>query len=520
MTVIALCNVGLRDVTHQGRPIKPARAEGERLLAAYDAAEDGEEGNPVAADLAFPIIEPSLRYIVRQQQMDSARMWKGKNKGEEGPAIHQLALFGTDQSAAQPQHRANDTLYFAELAARRLPQVMGPQALGQAEAIPLQGINPSLYDETFELFGALLTEWKDDPALICYVILGGGVPAANTALLLQGVRYFGARLRVVYTPMGGAAQELRVGRQVALAFDEAAAVDHLQRLDFANARPLLESLPADQGVLHLADYAAARLNFNFAMAQSHLHAALRDGERATRRFIHEQGALLALDALLMEENETLTPDRLLALLRELYWNAQITYDNGRYADFLGRIYRFQEAVLRYLVESIFHLPTDLAPAIRAQTRTTWRAGIESNSRLLAFLNQAQHEGQPLDWLVLNRPTYRVLLKYALAEGVHDPPLGLDAAGVPLIPPKDHKRFKALMERINGLDRLINLRHRTIIGHGFEGVSEEMLLDNFSPDKPGEQPPDRLKTILNMLKVDMRANPYRTVADYVIRSVKS
>jgi hypothetical protein len=516
MTVIALCNVGLRDVTYQGQAIRPARAEGEKLLAAWD----DEESNPVAAELAFPIIEPSLRYIVRQQQMKSTRR-KGKAlQKKDQPIIHRLILYGTDQDMAQPQHRANDTLYFAELAARRLPQVMGPQRLGQAEAVRLQGINPSLYDETFERFGALLAAWKDDPALICYVILGGGVPAANTALLLQGVRYFGDRLRVVYTPMGGASQELRVGMQVARAFDEAAAVEHLQRLDFANARPLLNSLSIGAGGLHLADYAAARLNFNFAMAQSRLHAALRDSEHVTRRFIHEQMSLLDLDALLAKEEETLTQDRLLALLRELYWNAQITYDHGRYADFLGRIYRFQEAVLRYLVESIFHLPTDLAPAVRVQTLTAWRAGIEANPHLLAFLNQAQHEGQPLNWLVLNRPTYRVLLRYALAEGAHDPPLGLDAAGVPLIPPKDRKRFKALMDRINGLDRLIDLRHRTIIGHGFKGVSEEMLRDNFSPDKRGEEPPDRLKTILNMLKVDMRANPYRTVADYIIRSVKS
>ena len=518
MTVLAFCNVGLRDVTVEGRDIKPARIEGEKALAALEAA--GAQGEKdLAITFAFPIIEPSLHYIVRRQQM--LPVHDGVHEQEGGPAIDQLILFGTDQEQTEPKHRANDTLYFAELAARLLPQRVGDQVLGQARSARLQGVNPSLYDETFDLFSRLLAAWQDeDPTFVCYVILCGGTPAANTALLLQGVRYFGSRLRIIYTPAGGAPQELRAGLQVTRTFDEATAIAHLQRLDFVNARPLLQALQCGPDLLHLVDYAATRFNFDFDAAQAALDAALRDGDHTTRRFIGEQMPLLDLNALRANAEPVLTPDRLLALLRELYWNAQFTYDQGRYADFLGRVYRFQEAVLRYLVETVLDLPTDLSPAARERTLTAWRAGIESNGSLLTYLSQATYGGKLLDWMEINRPTYRALLKYALGEEGSDPLLGVDAAGAPLIQEKERKRFKALMDRVNALDRLIDLRHRTIIGHGFQGVSEATLLASIKLDHASDGPPSVLQTILNMLNLDTRVNPHRVVANYLIGRVRS
>lgn len=488
MTILVLCNVGSRDLMLEGetRPPSPMREEGRRLLEKYAT---------VASCLTFPIIEPCLRYIIEQHP----------------DGIDQLVLFGTDQS--DPTYRPSDTVHFAVLAACRLPELLDGR-VKSAEPRPIQGINPALYDEALEKFDELLSKLPREGVVTCYVIICGGVPACNTALLLQGVRHFGHQLQVVYLPQGGEPQELRIGQQLIGTFREAAAIEHLERLDFANALPYLEQLGARTGLCGLVRYAAQRLAFDFPSAQATLMEALRNGDTETRGFINRH-LRHALDALVVEGQG---PERLAALLAELYWNAAITYRHHRYADFLGRVYRFQEAVLRYLVETVFGLLTDLAPTVREANQRRWSGGIRANPTLVAFLETREAEGKPLDWEVIARPAYKALLSYATNEAE-----GLDAEGKPLLPPGERKRYTALLNRVNGLDRLVELRHRTIIGHDFKGVSEALTLEHYKgrsrPDGTRRTPVEGLAEIMGMLKVNVRQNPYEAIASFVVERLK-
>ncbi|MDY6877936.1 MAG: hypothetical protein SWK90_17275 [Chloroflexota bacterium] len=488
MTILVLCNVGNRDLILEGEvsPPHPAREEGRRLLDEYPT---------VAARLTFPIIEPCLRYVVAQHS----------------GGIDRLVLYGTDQEGSA--YRANDTLHFAELGARRLPVLLG-DALRGAVWQPVRGINPALYDEAFEKFDELLTDLSYGAVDACYVVITGGIPACNTALLFQGVRHFGDRLRVVYLPQGGEPQELRAGQQVMDAFREAAAVEHLQRLDFANALPRLERLRVDRGLVGLVTYAAQRFAFDFHSAQDTLLHALRDGDRSVRAFIHQR-LRHNLDPLLAQDGGR---ERLSALLRELYWNAAIIYRHRRYADFLGRVYRFQEAVLRYLVETVFDLPTDLGPQVRKANQRLWSEGIRANPGLVAFLAMREVEGKPLDWEMIGRPTYKALMSYATNEAE-----GLDAEAKLLLSPGERKKYTALLSRVNKLDPLVELRHRTIIGHDFEGVSEPLLLENYKggqkPDGMPRTPVEGLREIMGMLGIHVQDDPYQAVAEFVIHNLR-
>jgi hypothetical protein len=500
MSILVLCNVGARDVTVDGKVLRPAREEGQRLLDEYA---------DVAPHLAFPIIEPCLRYIIEQHPASEVQLG----------GVDRLVLFGTDQ--ADPTYRSSDTLYFAELAVRRLPELLGSR-VRSIERQVIRGINPALYDEAFEKYDELLIKSPRAEVEACYVVIAGGIPACNTALLLQGVRHHGDRLRVVYLPQGGEPQELRVGLQVISAFREAAAIEHLERLDFANALPRLERLEVDPGLVGLAAYAAQRWAFDFRSAQATLLQALRDGDRPVREFIQRR-LRHDLDPLLAEARPEFdrrdgSHERLAALLRELYWNAAITYRHRRYADFLGRVYRFQEAVLRYLVERIFGLPTDLKPAVREANLARWNEGIQANPQLMAFLEARTVEEEPLDWKKIARPTYKALLSYATDEV-----LGLDAGGKPLLSPGERGRYDALLDRINAFDRLVELRHRTIIGHDFEGVSEAEVLKHYTgrPKQDGirRTPVEGLEQIMGMLGVDVRESPYQAVAEFVIQGLR-
>ncbi len=489
MTVFVLCNVGNRDLMLEGDPgpPDPPRSEGRRLLEEYD---------DIASRLVFPIITPCLHYI-------SALHPSG---------IDQLVLFGTDQP--DPSYRDRDTLHFAALAARRLPEPLGP-ALEEAHSRTVKGINPALYDEAFEAFDALLDDLPKDGVDVCYVTLAGGIPACNTALLLQGVRHFGDGLRVVYLPHQGEPQELRAGQQVIDAFREAAAIEHLERCDFANAVPRLERLGADPGLTGLVRYAAQRFAFDFRSAQTTLLSVLRDGGRAARGLVQSH-LRHDLDTLL---DEASGPRRLKALLRELYWNAAITYRHRRYADFLGRVYRFQEAVLRYLVEDILGLPTDLSPEVEEETKRRWREGIRVNDTLLVYLEAQEVGGEPLEWEQIGRATYKALLAYGISDADSE---GLDAQGQPVLSPDERERFSALLDRVNAFDGLVELRNRTIIGHDFEGVSKGQLEGRYKgTSKRGggrRNSVEGLREIAGMLGIDLRDDPYGLIVDFVKREL--
>jgi len=475
MSLLVLTNIGSRDVLLDGQEIRPARTEGERLLTDYKAC---------AARLSFPIVEPVLRYLLERHPSEELLLY----------------LFGTDQ--ADPRFQPTDTLYFAQLMARRLPEVLDERV--RAWAVNVQGINPSYYDLAIEAYDRLLADIHAPQVSVCYVALAGGVPACNTALLLQGVRRYGDRLQVVYTPQGSEPVPIRAGQQILDSFREAAAVERLKEWDFANALPLLRSLRVAPGFCYLAEYAARRLDFDFQSARESLENALKHGDLETRGFI-QQSLRHSLDDLL-ERNESQT--RLTALLRELNWNAAICWRHRRYADFLARVYRFQEAVLRYLVEKYYHLPTDMSPAARQATCQQWEQGINAVPGLVNYL-QTLAEKENLDWHLNGRKTHQALLAFALRPEVT------------IVPPSRRDFFAAIVKRVNALDRLVELRHRTIVGHDFQGVSEEALLQASPQGKDGRvlSPDQALDQIVRMIdeqeKSQDRPNPYERVAGFLL-----
>ena len=480
MKNLVLCNIGARDVQlSEGGTLlelRPPRSQGRKVLNEYP---------DYAGRIVLPILEPALRFVLQSTPQETCN----------------VVLFGTDQK--EGEYLETDTLYFADIAAKRVAELFP----FSAESRLLERANPAFYDETFELFGRLLPEFALGAYNRCFVILAGGTPACNSALLLQGVRLFGSSLQAVYIPPKKDALLLRIGRQIGTAFQEAAAIDHLNRLDFANALPGMEEIGADPGLKALVKYAAQRFAFDFPSARQSLQTAVRDGNRTVREFCDTLRH--NLDRLPAGDDAT---DDLPVLIEELHWNAVITYQHRRYADFLGRVYRFQEATLRCMVEEIFGLSTDLAPAVRTANQQAWEGYIAANRPLVTFLESRRVDDQPLNWRSISRPVCQAMLSYVLDEK-HA------AAAAPILPAVEveHPRYQALFKRVNALDRLVDFRHRTIIGHGFKGVSEQEILAN-SPD--GLPPAKYLgKTVQILRKKDLSESAFHEIARFVVDQIK-
>jgi hypothetical protein len=195
-------------------------------------------------------------------------------------------------------------------------------------------------------------------------------------------------------------------------------------------------------------YADRRLAFDFDRARDALVEAKR----------HTTGDLQAqLDFWRGQLRSPQAQD----LLAELIHSAAIKYQQGDYADFVNRLFRFQEAAFRHLAEQMGMRYRD--PRDDEYVDLEWARGVPG---LNAFLRAYQiSEGRVID-IDLARSLNRVSLGAIVDFYVRD------AAW---------SQRREAAAKIHRLSRLAKLRNKGISGHGFEGVGKADLDVAFDDD---------------------------------------
>jgi hypothetical protein len=447
MTVLFLANVGSSDLKlDDGKRITPPRSAGKELLARWD-----EPDTDLPEHLQLPILAPSLREVLATHER-----------------IERVVLFATDQ--ADPRYRATDTLYFAELARLWLRDAPDfADVLGDIKVDRLDSASPATYDSTFAVYVSRIASLDDDEIAVCYVGVTGGTPAMNMALLFHAVRVFGSRCQAVYKrpDPDEPAFPLDIGTQLRQSVSRQAVVAALARRDFAAALALMEETGGyDDDLVALTRYAKQRLNFDFDSARRSLSHAIASGYR--------RPALRCLATTAIRDLDKLRARDLEARLTELTHNAAIAYQAQRYVSFLGRIYRFQEAVLRWIMENICDLPTDMSPEHREETSWEWKQRIEAHSKLHAFLQEQTIGDKALDYEQISRPTMKAIVRFVRDQNEK-------ADGTPYLDKRSLGLFYGGFEKFTAFNQLADLRNRTIIAHGFQGVSAAILDAKYDGD---------------------------------------
>ncbi|HWQ12522.1 MAG TPA: hypothetical protein VNL77_06975 [Roseiflexaceae bacterium] len=486
MTTLLLVNIGNSDLLVDGRRMQRPRPDGQALWETF-----------AQHQIEAPIIEPCLRELLRAV-----------------PRIDRVLLFVTDQPDTAETRvpdrfgvalRDKDTIWFGQIVARLLRERFG-DALGEIALVTIaradgRAINPSMYDEAFEAYGELIARHYDPDVTACYALMAGGIPACNTALQLQAISAYGERCRTIYQPEGGAPYELRVGAQVLATFRRATLIDALGRRDFATALALAPRAAGDD-LAGLIAYAHYRECFDFELAQQALADALRAASGEVRTF---------LGALRGELDDLRTREDIGALLRELMASAEITFGNGRYADFLGRVFRFQEAALRYIVEVKLGLPTDMRKERRAVNGPAFVQGIAATPALKAALDAVTIDGTPLRYDTPNLPTMHAMLDYILTPGTTRPD------GAPCLSKAEAGRYGEVRRRLNRLTSLAQLRNQSVIAHGFAGVSRKRLEEAYGGDPSGLLAD--MRKVLELLGLPAGPSPLDRIADFVIAQLR-
>ncbi|MBW7941375.1 MAG: hypothetical protein H3C64_03020 [Candidatus Kuenenia stuttgartiensis] len=444
--ILLIANIGSRDLQLEGEAIKPARIEGERM---------NENFKSVSEKLSTPILSPIINYL----------------KDNNPDSDIELLLFSTNQEDAAEHYRSNDTLYFAKC----IQQLYRGKKPITKVAIKEIDANPNLYDSMFEYFGKFLSGKKsmfDDHFDEIYVSLAGGIPACNMALCFHSISIFQQKCVPVYSLEGsGIVVPLQIGKQLIKNSKIALVLKQIENFEYSVASSLLRDLNQED-IASVAEITRHRLNFNFDLARS----------QSGKLIAKVSGKIRNLLIVFTSEFQELLDHDLKSLILELYFNAEIKWKKGEYLDFLGRLFRFQEAVLRYIVETNLEIVTDTDK--NKNTYENYSRGIQNIEGLIPYLEQYPSENNKLLYNKPSVPTLMAILNFITQKN------------------EGNTSFSNIFNTLRELQRLNTLRNKSPLGHVFEGVSKEKI-EKIIPGFSLEQ----LVLVIENLDIKAIENPF-------------
>jgi len=140
---------------------------------------------------------------------------------------------------------------------------------------------------------------------------------------------------------------------------------------------------------------------------------------------------------------------------EVLLNARIKWLSKQYIDFLGRVFRLQEGVLRWVFEKVTgfsadgeHFPDDFV------------AYIQQDTSFSDYLSKNRINGKTPVAHRLNRGTLLLFLRYLESSG---------------------KDYQNVLKHCDKLDHLAALRNKCALAHGNAAVNSEIIRKKYGPD---------------------------------------
>jgi len=395
--------------------------------------------------------------------------------------IDRLILVASDQPDTTPgKYRRNDTIELAKVIKELLRRDTLLKSVGDSTKIMVVTDNPSDYKVMREFYRQGVPVWCRDltPEGVCYLEVTGGTAQMSTMLLLEGVRLLGPQAVPVYVlEEYDMPQTLDVGRQMlvdelkeTLKRDLSIYAYHAAwKSAVEDAAVLRGMLPHYDGLLAVLDCARYRLNFDFATAQSALFRADQGLP------VPLKGLVMALAHELSEQGRTRE-----WLIAEVFHSARVRLSTEAYASFVGRVFRFQEAMLRYLCEA-------------------WGAKFGGDNE--AFIEP--------DWLAAHEGVRTALEKAKIQLNRAVSRMTLQVMALQLARERGDEQGQDWVRRLSCFERVASLRNQLVITHGFSGVSLQKLAELYKGGAPRIEA-DMASLLMEVLGVDAATNPYDAI----------
>ena len=458
MRILVLANIGNRDLEKDGKYLEKIREEGKEILDNFEKHKE---------KLRAPILSPTLEYI-------------GKKNSE---AKIELLMFATDQPKGS-EHWESDTCYIAECLKRMwkeglLAEEIEEKNRGGAWVRRIEK-HPVYYDTLSRFYKEDLSREKVmDGYDIYYLSVTGGTPQMNFGLLFSGVELFGDKCRVVYKPIGEDPLEINIAEEIKRSVKIRIAHELIKKYEYEGASLLLRELGYSEAA-SLAKIAAYRLGFDFQRASFEADE-LRKKATSIRKFVSD---------LYSEFEKLRETEDIPVKVHELYFNMKVCFEKGRYVDFLGRLYRFIEAVLKLMVTKEFGISSE---------EEDFEENIEKYPELKEFLEKEKLRIEP------NTLVLRKCLEWKW---------------------KEPKNYPPAFSKVSFLcDKLLPLRNKSIMAHGFKGVSFEEIAEALSKQDRGKEElqsyifDELLGEGLRSLEVETAKDPFSKINGMIISLIQ-
>jgi hypothetical protein len=404
----------------------------------------------------------------------------------------EVVLFATMQEEENPQ----DTYYMAmiikELLIKDFPNLKDKIKIEKVSR------NPSDYGVMIEYYAEKLNKFDDEYYKI-YLGITSGAPAQINGLIINGVLKWDGKVRTIYKPKRKEPKENEIGGKIFKILKskefEAFKESHLYDL----ASELMEKFKLSDNWEYEYHYLRAlhyKRLFDFEKAKDEFNKAgdcanLDDEEKISKE-------LIILQELSKEPNNLDEEIKKYASLIELLIdNAIIKWENGEYVDFVGRIFRIEEALPRTIIEKEFNKSMDIFNV---------RDNEKTEKRFLGY-EELLRENQDLKKYLIknkididkgvNRHSLFSILTYMVKEKKKDyGKYGVIYNFINKLNSKPKNAPKKL-EKINSLS---DLRNKSIIAHGFMGISKNDIIELYNENKNNENEIiDDLKNIQRIVK---------------------
>lgn len=415
-TALLIANIGNSDIGKDKNPFFSSR---NGQINIYDGSRELWESKEFGS-IELLLLDPVLRKI--REMFD----------------IGQVYLFYTEQS---PPHR-QDTKFIAHI----VKSILCSRYDFDETSINLHAIskNPADYDEMLKLYRAEVDNIPESADRV-FVSVAGGTQQQNFSAMLESVARFKAKATMIYTSRKSEdAVECGVGYEIYKRMIT-------QRVDILKEKKMYgvaAELAEEYGILDtneikMLQAKGHRLLFDFESSQM-LFNEVKDKLPEHLEEIHS-----AIDELEKLKNK----DRY-ALIHELYENMLVKWEQGAYVDVLGRLFRFEEAVLRFVVENEFNISTE-----KDENDLRFKSDVSSNNDLKNFLDK-----NGINYDTPNRLCLFMMLRFLISKN------------------PDRTNLKIITDTIKKIKKLSDLRNAAIMAHGFEGISRDRINALYDSDE--------------------------------------
>ncbi|MDK2976600.1 MAG: hypothetical protein PWP06_1075 [Candidatus Marinimicrobia bacterium] len=484
--ILYMCNVGQRDVLYKNELIglKNTRDYSKLFLKDYENEKD---------NLSIPIIQKGIDYILKK----------------ENNCHLSICLFCTDQN--DEAYRNSDTIYMAEIIQKKMKDLYGIRD-DSIRCVRIKQ-NPSNYEKMYGFYQQKLPEISKSLNKLDHVYISnaGGTPACNMSLTLHGTIHFGLKSSVLELPLEGEAGETRLAHILVASYERSLIRGMLESFNFKGCAHILSQHTEDPVKMNLAilcQYAHHRLLFDFEKAEENIssldcsHINLPDSLSGLYPNMGTMVDMLLNQIQVLRQTIEFGSGKPMTekkswyafqrkILCEIALNALIKYRTGQYTDFLGRMFRLQEGMLRLAFEEITGYSTDLNAKdeptefldyLQSEKGKETQKYIEKNTTI------------PVSFSKPNTYNLRTILQYYFST---DKNLKI--------------RYKKYIHYADKIDIWKSFRNKSIIAHGAVGITENIIQ---SPLAKRETVHKLLSGIVHELDKDYPLNVYTELSQLV------